>query len=50
MAREHDKPKQLLVYANEQGANVAGWLFLTEADNSASAKPMEPSTTYSNFS
>jgi protein SCO1/2 len=26
---EHDKPKQLLAFANEQGANVAGWLFLT---------------------
>jgi protein SCO1 len=26
---EHDHPKQLLAYANEQGADVNGWLFLT---------------------
>ena len=26
---EHDQPKQLLAYANAQGANVNGWLFLT---------------------
>jgi len=26
---EHDKPGELLAYANEQGANIPGWLFLT---------------------
>ena len=26
---EHDRPAQLLAYANAQGANVNGWLFLT---------------------
>jgi protein SCO1 len=26
---EHDQPKQLLAYANQQGANMSGWLFLT---------------------
>jgi protein SCO1/2 len=26
---EHDQPQQLLAYADSQGANVAGWLFLT---------------------
>lgn len=26
---EHDRPKQLLAYANAQGANLNGWLFLT---------------------
>lgn len=26
---EHDHPKQLLAYANAQGANLDGWLFLT---------------------
>ena len=26
---EHDHPAQLLAYANEQGADVKGWLFLT---------------------
>jgi protein SCO1/2 len=26
---EHDHPAQLLAYANKQGADVSGWLFLT---------------------
>jgi len=26
---EHDHPEQLLEYANKQGADVSGWLFLT---------------------
>jgi protein SCO1 len=26
---EHDQPPQLLTYANDQGANESGWLFLT---------------------
>ena len=26
---EHDRPEQLRAYANAQGANVNGWLFLT---------------------
>lgn len=26
---EHDRPAQLLAYANKQGADVSGWLFLT---------------------
>jgi pimeloyl-ACP methyl ester carboxylesterase len=26
---EHDKPDELLAYANEPSANLAGWLFLT---------------------
>jgi protein SCO1 len=26
---EHDRPAQLLSYANQQGANLNGWLFLT---------------------
>lgn len=28
---EHDHPQQLLTYADNQGANVDGWLFLTGA-------------------
>lgn len=28
---EHDHPPQLLAYANEQGADIKGWLFLTGA-------------------
>jgi protein SCO1 len=26
---EHDHPAQLLAYANDEGANISGWLFLT---------------------